>query len=333
MPGALADANQHHGGVSIRADARRHRVDYYRYRTHRCHRGGLSEHAGNNRTVNSATSITVTTLLDTISQSQGNDNVPILLFDGATEYVDDNTLPAPIVGAYQYQFALSPSQIRTAYGINSIQFPGGIAGNGSGQTIAIIGLGDDPSLADTGTAGFATSDLGLFDSLNGIPDPPSFQVIGVTGQSRPTGVQGDDGEFSSDVEWAHAIAPGCQDCAHRVRSRKHPKGMTLVALSNRLLQTAKTQGASVVSMSFGFPEVSAESPTIQSNPTLDQALFPAGLTYVTSTGDKGAPGGYPAYSSDALAIGGTQLAINPDGSHQQEAGWDNPASGGRGHPG
>ncbi len=108
-----------------------------------------------NFTVNSATSITVTTPPDTISQSQGNDNVPILLFDGATEYVDDNTLPAPIVGAYQYQFALSPSQIRTAYGINSIQFPGGIAGNGSGQTIAIIGLGDDrQSLSGHGHGGF-----------------------------------------------------------------------------------------------------------------------------------------------------------------------------------
>ncbi len=147
-------------------------------------------------------------------------------------------------------------------------------------------------------------------------------MIGVTGQSRPTGVQGDDGEFSSDVEWAHAIAPDAKivliECVPG-----STEGDDLVALSNAL-QTAKTQGASVVSMSFGFPEVSAESPTIQSNPTLDQALFPAGLTYVTSTGDKGAPGGYPAYSSDALAIGGTQLAINPDGSYQQEAGWDNP---------
>ena len=42
--------------------------------------------------------------------------------------------------------ALSPTQIRNAYGINNIVFPGATA-NGSGQTIAIVDAYDDPSIA------------------------------------------------------------------------------------------------------------------------------------------------------------------------------------------
>ena len=77
--------------------------------------------------------------------------------------------------------------------------PGGttVAGDGSGQTIAIVEEGVDPTLG---------ADLTTFDQFFGIPAPPSFQVVdqnGVTTQNLDI-----VGEASLDVEWAHAVAPG-----------------------------------------------------------------------------------------------------------------------------
>jgi hypothetical protein len=57
---------------------------------------------------------------------------------------------------------MTPQQIRTAYGINSIML-GSVVGNGSGQTIAIIDCYDDPALLDSTDPNFATSDLHKFD--------------------------------------------------------------------------------------------------------------------------------------------------------------------------
>ena len=86
--------------------------------------------------------------------------------------------------------SLTPIQVQDAYGINQIMY-GGIAGNGAGQTIAIIDSGDDAALVDTGSANFDQSDLYKFDHLRevNLPDPPSFKVIGETGGARPSYIE------------------------------------------------------------------------------------------------------------------------------------------------
>ena len=68
-----------------------------------------------------------------------------------------------------------PPQIRTAYGIDSIRL-GSVIGNGAGQTIALIEVGDDPTIV---------SDLHTFDQTFGLPDPPSFKVLNQDGQPAP----------------------------------------------------------------------------------------------------------------------------------------------------
>lgn len=80
---------------------------------------------------------------------------------------------------------LTPAQVTAAYGIGNINF-GATAGTGKGQTIAIIDVGDDPKMINTGAPGFSTSDLAVFDASEGLPDPPSFTVVGETGGARPT---------------------------------------------------------------------------------------------------------------------------------------------------
>src|SRR5262249_97650 len=41
---------------------------------------------------------------------------------------------------------LSPSQIRQAYALNQVSFGGSVAGDGSGQTIAIVTAYDNPNI-------------------------------------------------------------------------------------------------------------------------------------------------------------------------------------------
>ena len=93
----------------------------------------------------------------------------------------------------------------TAYGIDTISL-GGVAGTGSGQTIAIVDAYNDPNIV---------SDAATFNTQFGLQQ---FNVSGgptltVLNQSRrralpaASGTSGWSVEESLDVEWAHAIAP------------------------------------------------------------------------------------------------------------------------------
>jgi hypothetical protein len=77
----------------------------------------------------------------------------------------------------------TPAQIRHAYGIDAISLPsssGPVAGDGTGQTIAIVAAFDDPEFVDSSSPGFANSDLHQFDLQFGLADPPSFTNINST---------------------------------------------------------------------------------------------------------------------------------------------------------
>ncbi len=80
------------------------------------------------------------------------------------EVVSDAYQPVPLTG-------YKPGQIRHAYGVDQISFmgPGGatLQGDGTGQTIAILDLGTDPTIL---------SDLEQFDRTFNLPDP-QFQQI------------------------------------------------------------------------------------------------------------------------------------------------------------
>src|SRR5207245_10728799 len=55
--------------------------------------------------------------------------------------------------------------------------------------------------------------------------------------------------------------------------------------------------------------------------------LPGGITSVASTGDSGAPGGYPAYSPNVVAVGGTSLFLDDQGDYLGEAGWSGSGGG------
>src|SRR5205823_1405179 len=92
----------------------------------------------------------------------------------------------------------SPAQVRHAYGFDQVSF-NGVAGDGSGATIAIVDAYDDPNIA---------GDLHQFDLRFGLPDTPSFQKLNQGGGTvLPAANGGWASEIALDVEWAHAIAP------------------------------------------------------------------------------------------------------------------------------
>jgi hypothetical protein len=214
--------------------------------------------------------------------------------------------------------AFTPAQLTSAYGINNIKL-NGVTGNGAGQTIAIVTADDAPALVSSSASNFASSDLAIFDKQFGLPDPPSFiKMEDYENGSYPPADTGWSLEATLDVEWTHAVAPQAKIIlleAHDVTSD---------SLINWGVATAAgLNGVSVVSMSFGFKELTAES---EFDPVFTTPSGHSGVTFVGSTGDTGEPGLYPAYSPNVLAVGGTTLNA-PSGNYTSEAAFSNGGGG------
>ena len=220
---------------------------------------------------------------------------------------------------------LTPAQIQQAYGMNAVQF-GAVAGDGTGQTIAIVDAYDDPTIV---------ADLQTFDTQFGLSAPPTFTVVGQNGSStRPGTDPAGPGnswavEISLDVEWAHAAAPDAKILLVEANS---DSDSDLFAAVN----TAKNYaGVSVVSMSWGETEFSGETAydsyfTTPSGHT--------GVTFVAASGDNGAYGSgfghtivadYPSSSPNVLSVGGTTLSVDGSGNYVSETGWGSGTSSGR----
>jgi hypothetical protein len=209
---------------------------------------------------------------------------------------------------------LSAGQVRQAYGLGQVRFqtPGGgsVAGDGSGQTIAIVVAYDSPSIA---------ADLHAFDQRMGLPDPPSltkYQAAGLT-QTDP----GWSLEAALDVEWAHAMAPGASIALVEAGSASLSDLFSAVNFARNL------NGVSVVSMSWGTGEFYGQ--------TAFDSLFttPAGhvggngqaggVSFVAASGDSGAWSGvsYPASSPNVLSVGATRLSVSSPSGYGGETAW------------
>ena len=193
----------------------------------------------------------------------------------------------------------TPQQLQTAYGLNQISFSG-IKGDGTGQTIALVDAYDNPSFVNSSDPNFDTSALHVFDQQFGLPDPPSFTKVNQTGQASPLAPAAGSStwgiEIALDIEWAHAMAPGASIILVEAQNDHLGAGL------ENLLTAAATAAtlAPVVSMSLGGIEFSAETNN-------DSTFAVPGVTFLASTGDNGAPGSYPAFSPNVVAVGGTTL--------------------------
>jgi subtilase family serine protease len=205
----------------------------------------------------------------------------------------------------------TPAQIRTAYGFT------GVSANGAGQTIAIIDAYNDPNIQ---------SDLATFDSQLGIAAPPSFRVVNQSGGTSLPGSdpqQGWEGEEALDVEWAHAIAPGANIILVEANSASDND---LFAAVNWARNQA---GVSVISMSWGSDDNAAYASYDQNlaNTYLVTPNGHQGITFVASSGDNGVPS-FPSTDPNVLAVGGTDVYLNSNGTINHETAWTPQTGGG-----
>ena len=198
---------------------------------------------------------------------------------------------------------------------------GTTAGDGTGQTVAIVDAYNAPTVA---------SDLKVFDSDYGLANP-TLTIVGQTGSTTalpgtdPAGAGNADGtwevEEALDVEWAHAIAPGAKIVLVEATS---DSDANLYAAVNTARSYA---GVSVVSCSWGGTEQSTDAANYDTDFTTPAGH--ANVTFVASAGDSGAYSsgtsaktvGYPAASKNVVGVGGTTLTTTATGTYTAEAGW------------
>jgi hypothetical protein len=210
----------------------------------------------------------------------------------------------------------TPLQIRVAYGVTSVP------NQGAGVTIAIVDAYADPDI---------TSDLALFSTdfglpqMDGVAGDPTFSISTPTGQPAPTApTKGTwDVEESLDVEYVHSIAPYAN--IDLVETATNSGDYLFAAetdgqpYESGVYYAKNLPGVVAVTNSYGGSEFNGE--------TAYDSEFnqPAGhnpVTFTFSTGDSAAPGSYPAYAPDVVAVGGTSLyTSSARGIYGSETAW------------
>ncbi len=230
---------------------------------------------------------------------------------GLDERVQTRRHSRPAVRAQQ---GVSPVAIAEAYG-----FP---AGDGAGQTIALVELG----------GGYVEKDLHAFFKKLKIQSPAVSDVSVDAGKNAPTGdANGPDAEVMLDIEVAGAVAPAAKIVAYFAPNTD--QGF-LDAVTTAIHDT--TNAPSIVSISWGGPE---STWTAQATQNFDDAFAAAamlGITVTVAAGDNGSTDGetdglqhvdFPASSPHVLACGGTTLHFSKT-AIASETVWNDGATGG-----
>lgn len=220
-------------------------------------------------------------------------------------------LLSAVVTATLTPAGLTPEEVSQAYSFNSIEFQSAVgktaAGDGAGQTIAIVTAYSDPAIG---------RDLRLFDKQFGISNQAArggFALTVCAPQGKPAANADWAQETALDVEWAHAMAPGARIVLIETRTDAPADLFAGVNAARR------RRGVSVVSMSWGWDAAPAG---------IDySALFttPAGhvgglgkgdgITFVEAGGDDGSPTAFPDASVNVVSVGGTTLTVDSSGNY------------------
>ncbi len=196
---------------------------------------------------------------------------------------------------------LSPAAVRHFYGHDLI------TNTGSGQIIAIVTAFDSPNAEkDLGT--FSTNyKLTACTTANGC-----FKKIYAAGTVPPVDATWAL-ETALDVQWAHAIAPAAK--IYLVEAKSSSNTDLLAAVD-----VAVSNGANVVSMSFGGAEYAAQIND-------DVHFNKLNITFVAASGDTGYGAEYPSSSPYVLAVGGTTVVLGTGNVYGSETAWSGSSGG------
>lgn len=184
--------------------------------------------------------------------------------------------PTPLAGTAP--FGATPAMIKSAYG-----FPTSTTA-GAGQTIAVIGAYDNPTIE---------ADLQVFSNTFGLPCSGCLTKVNQTGgTSYPAYNQQWAREIALDVQWVHAIAPGAKILLVEATTNNWSDLMAAV-------DYAKAR-AGYVTMSFGGPEFATQT-------QFDSRFSAPGVSFFAAAGDSGLGAFYPSASPNVVSVGGTTL--------------------------
>ncbi len=194
--------------------------------------------------------------------------------------------------------ALTPAQLRAAYGLN--------AASGGGRTVAVVDAYGYPNLE---------RDLGIYRAQYGLPACTTangcLKVMNQTGgTSLPRTNVGWAQEQALDLDAVSAACPDCKIVMVQASTN------SLANLATAVNRAAAQAGVVAISNSYGGGD-SAEN-TAYNHP---------GIAITASTGDAGFQGGsYPASSKFVTAVGGTSLKMSGN-TRVSETAWSGAGSG------
>ena len=211
-----------------------------------------------------------------------------------------------------------PAQLRAAYDV-----PSDITG--VGQTIVIIAGFQSPAVA---------TDLATFDPACGLNASTCLTTIAPDGTTpfNPSQVPWFI-EESTDVEWAHAIAPGAHLILVEAKTGDDADilSATKFAIDNNL--------GDVISMSFSEAESCPSADFLADEHAAFERAVAQGITLVAASGNSGPlqhsctgplvrDVGTPASDPLVTAVGGTDLTIDPNtNTYETEVAWSGSGGG------
>ncbi|MCW4030535.1 MAG: S53 family peptidase [Candidatus Bathyarchaeota archaeon] len=198
---------------------------------------------------------------------------------------------------YTTPHGYTPTQMRTAYNLPDA--------GGAGKIIAIITAYDNPYILNA---------FNTFSHTYNLPDNSSGGLLvhkmpGITPADESWSL-----ETCLDVEWAHAIAPNATILLVEAKDNQG------ASMFDAITYATNQQGVVAVSMSWGGEE--------ESNQLLwDQYFNKAGIEFFAASGDNSEDVIYPASSRYVVAVGGTTLNLQADGTVISEVAWDDSGGG------
>jgi len=226
-----------------------------------------------------------------------------------------------VAGAGAYEVGpgggFTPGDLESAYGFSG-------ESGGAGQTVAIVDAYDDPKIE---------ADLRTFDEHYGLPacttEDKCFKKVNQAGKTSPLPAADTAGwslEISLDVETVHSACPSC----HILLVEADETYDNDLA---EAVDSAVSLGATELSNSYGGSEQYIGS-------SEEKAYDHPGVAILASTGDNGYNSwdfineskskkspyalvpNTPATLPTVVAVGGTKLTLNADGTRKSETVWN-----------
>ncbi len=208
-------------------------------------------------------------------------------------YATGASLPVQVTGPVASLKPYTAAQVNSAYDLTPLLAAGD---NGHGVGVGIVIWNS-----------FLLSDVQSYFQQMGETVPPKVTVIPVDGTPQ----SGDGGtEATLDVERVGGTAPGSHIYVYDAATAQGVFDALITAL-----QDAKV---SIISMSWGIPETDVPNGFFNPFETLFDAAAQEGITCIASSGDTGSRAdglhtgvNVPASSPFVLAVGGTDMAVDP----------------------